>query len=167
MGRRRSRNSVANRPLSMTDPSARRKYEIPDFLQATLSQKEYERWLRRKAVAHIRRDKKRGNPGANAEAYRIEIHRAVCSSKGLDHYTGEPLEWALISKYDNAKSKASGRKYKATLALLPTIDHVGDGLGEAEFVICAWRTNDAKNDLTHQEFIALCRRVLEHSERFK
>ena len=26
-------------------------------------------------------------------------------------------------------------------------DHVGDGLGAADFKICAWRTNDAKHDL--------------------
>ena len=46
------------------------------------------------------------------------------------------------------------------------MDHVGDGLGDADFKICAWRTNDAKNDLTYSEFVALCRRVVEHFDRF-
>ena len=141
------------------------KYQIPDFLASTLSQKAYERWLRRRAVAHVRRDKKRGNITANAEIYRVAIHLAVCNCGGSDHYTGEPLEWSLISSYNNSESKEHARKYKAKYALLPTVDHIGDGLGEANFVICAWRTNDAKNDLSHEDFVALCRRVLEHSNR--
>jgi hypothetical protein len=48
------------------------------------------------------------------------------------------------------------------LALLPTVDHVGDGLGAADFKICGWRTNDSKTDMTHQEFVAFCRRVVTH-----
>lgn len=31
------------------------------------------------------------------------------------------------------------------------------------FRICAWRTNDARNDLTHQEFLELCGRALRHA----
>jgi len=61
--------------------------------------------------------------------------------------------------------KSGYRTYKAGFALLPTVDHVGDGLGEADFKICAWRTNDAKSDLTHDEFVALCRRVVKHFDR--
>ncbi len=30
------------------------------------------------------------------------------------------------------------------------------------FVICAWRTNDAKNDISHTEFVALCQWVVDH-----
>ena len=48
---------------------------------------------------------------------------------------------------------------------MPTVDHVGDGLGEAEFKICAWRTNDAKSDLSYPEFIELCCKVAEHARR--
>jgi hypothetical protein len=142
-----------------------RKYQLPDFLSSVLSQQGYERWLRRKAIAHVRRDKKRGNIAALAEAYRLEIHRAVCQSGGNDHYTGERLDWSLVSQYDNTESKMAGRAYKARFALLPTLDHIGDGLGHANFAICAWCTNDAKNDLSHEDFVALCRRVIAHSDR--
>jgi hypothetical protein len=45
---------------------------------------------------------------------------------------------------------------------LPTVDHVNDGLGPADFRICAWRTNDAKNDQSLDEFVALCRRVIDY-----
>ena len=45
------------------------------------------------------------------------------------------------------------RAYKKGLGNLPTIDHVGDGLGPANFKICSWRVNDAKHDLTNDEFL--------------
>jgi len=141
-----------------------KKYELPDFLKTATSQLVYERWLRRKAAAQVKRDRKRGNPTANGERYRLAIHQAVVSCEGNDSYTGESLRWDLISTYTNESSRVGRRRYKATLALLPTVDHVGDGLGPAAFRICAWRTNDAKNDLSLPEFIDLCRRVVAHFE---
>lgn len=140
-----------------------KKYAIPAFLAAVVTQAIYLRWLHRKAIAHIRRDRKRGNRTATNEAYKIAIHGAVCSSSGLDVYTGEKLDWHLISKYDNDLSKKDGRNYKALFGLLPTVDHVGDGTGAADFKICAWRTNDAKNDLHLKDFIELCRKVIAHN----
>jgi hypothetical protein len=149
----------------MKNYSKARKYQLPDFLAEELTQDNYERWLRGRAAAHVRGDKKRGNKTATREAYRVAIHRAVISSSGQDQYTGERLNWSLVSQYSNEKSQAERRRYKATLALLPTVDHVGDGLGEADFKICAWRTNDAKSDLTHEEFVRLCRRVVAHFDQ--
>lgn len=138
------------------------KYEAPAFItDAGL----YRKWLHSKAVAHVRRDRGRGNAQARVALYKLAIHAAVWRSGGQDHYTGEPLDWSLISTYDNGDSKAGRRTYKAALALLPTVDHVGDGLGAADFQICAWRTNDAKNDLSHEDFVALCRSVVAHSDR--
>lgn len=111
-------------------------------------------------MAHVRRDRKRANPSAINEIYKRAIHEAVCSSNGVDAYTGEPLAWDLISKYDNAESKLGKRIYKAQFCLLPTVDHVGDGLGRADFKICSWRTNDAKGDLSLNEFVELCHRIV-------
>jgi hypothetical protein len=142
--------------------SVPRKYQLPDFLATVLSQASYDRWLQRKAAAHVHRDRKRGNATATIEAYKLAIHRAVANSCGYDYYTGELLDWSLVSTYNNDESQSDGRRYKAGFALLPTVDHVGDGLGDAEFKICAWRTNDAKNDLPHSEFVELCRRVIAH-----
>ncbi len=141
-----------------------RKYELPAFLVGTVTQDHYDRWLQRKAVAHVRRDRKRGNPSAMNAEYKVEIHRAVIDSKGKDCYTGEKLDWSLISKYDNKQSRSGGRLYKATFALLPTVDHVNDGLGPADFNICSWRTNSAKNDLTLPEFLELCEKVIGHNK---
>lgn len=91
----------------------------------------------------------------------MAIHNAVCASGGRDAYTGEELDWKLLSTYDNEASRDGGRKYKATFALLPTVDHVADGLGPADFKICGWRTNDAKHDLSLEEFLTLCQKVVD------
>jgi hypothetical protein len=140
-------------------------YKLPHFLRDILSEQTYQRWLHRKAIAHIKRDRNRGNLTCKTAAYKKAIHAAVLKSEGRDHYTGEILDWHLVSTYRNDDAQSGRRKYKAGFALLPSVDHVGDGLGDADFVICAWRTNDAKNDLSHDEFVSLCRRVVEFHDR--
>lgn len=135
-------------------------FELPSFLNGVVSPSAYDRWLRRKAAAHVRRDQKRGHLDAVYSSYRKAIHSAVLESGGKDAYTGEALDWHLISKYDNRDSKEGGHRYKATLAMLPTIDHVDAASTTSKFRICAWRTNDSKNDLTFEGFVALCTKVL-------
>lgn len=141
-----------------------RKYQLPIFLQNIVTQNIYEKWLDRKARAHLNRDKKRGNTSITLELYKVEIHNEVCASNGLDAYTGESLDWSLISKYNNDESKEFGREYKKQFALLPTLDHVDDGLGNPNFKICSWRTNDSKNDLSLSEFMELCKKILAYNE---
>jgi hypothetical protein len=84
-------------------------------------------------------------------------------SVGRDAYTGEELDWKLLSTYKNEDSKTGKHGYKAGFALLPTVDHVTAGATEASFRICGWRTNDAKNDLSHEAFVELCTKVLAHA----
>jgi hypothetical protein len=139
-------------------------YLVPSFLKDRVDEGAYVKWLRRKVAAHVRRDRKRSASKINGMDYRTRIHAAVCASEGSDHYTGEPLDWSLIGTYCNERSKAGRSIYKAGMALLPTIDHVLLEDGTYGFVVCAWRTNDAKNDLSHDEFISLCRRVIQHHE---
>ncbi|WP_249936341.1 hypothetical protein [Janthinobacterium lividum] len=139
-----------------------RKYALPTFLVGVVEPTAYQRWLVHKAQAHVKRDRKRGNATAIDEAYRIAIHAAVGASSGCDAYSGEPLNWTLLDTYDNADSAEGGRTYKHDFALLPTVDHVGDGLGPADFKICGWRVNDAKHDLDVPAFLPVCRAVLEH-----
>lgn len=139
------------------------KWEIPSFLLHQTDQETYGKWLQRKAVAHVVRDRRRGNSEhATVKSYKTAIHAAVVTSQGKDAYTGERLNWRLLSRYDNELSKDQGRAYKKRFAKLPTVDHIGDGLGKPRFVIASWRTNDAKNDLTIPEFLAVCRAVLKH-----
>ena len=136
---------------------------MPDFLADSVSAEAYERWLARKAAAHVRRDRRRDQIGVTVSLYKEAIHQAVVLSQGKDAYTGEFLHWHLISKYNNDESKNGRHRYKAGFALLPTVDHVSAGATEASFRICAWRTNDAKNDLSVEDFLNLCQRVLVHA----
>lgn len=140
-------------------PPVMRLFELPLFLEGVVTREAYVRWLQRKAEAHLKRDRNRGNTSSSVSEYKRAIHQAVCASEGRDAYTGEELVWNLLSKYDNNESKQGARSYKARFALLPTVDHLGDGTGPADFKICAWRTNNAKSDLSLEEFVALCARV--------
>jgi hypothetical protein len=135
---------------------------MPAFLVSDVEPELYERWLTRKAVAHVARDRKR-NRTCSVALYKEAIHAAVLNSEGKDAYTGEPLNWKLISKYNNEESKKGRHGYKAGFALLPTVDHVSAEATEASFRICGWRTNDAKNDLSLEAFIELCQKVLDHA----
>lgn len=139
-------------------------YDLPPFLHGIIDRAIYIRWLRRKSAAHLKRDRNRGNTIADGAAYRVAIHAAVLRSNGRDEYTGQKLRWDLISQYDNDKAAASRRVYKREFYALPTIDHVGDGLGAPDFVICSWQVNDAKHDQSFDEFVAMCRAVILHSE---
>jgi len=136
-----------------------RKHTTPVFLEGIVTPEAYERWLERKAAAHVKRDRARGRTNTRP-IYKEAIHAAVVLSRGRDHYTGEPLEWHLISTYNNEKSKAGKHGYKSSFALLPTVDHIDSGSTEASFRICGWRTNDAKNDLTPEQFVELCIKIV-------
>ncbi|SDQ79663.1 hypothetical protein [Paraburkholderia tuberum] len=136
---------------------------LPPFLDGVVTEQAYFRWLARRADAHVRRDRKRFSNGAMGAAYRKAIHEAVLASGGRDDYTGERLDWTLISKYTNAESQVGRHHYKTGFALLPTVDHVDASLSSVSFKICAWRTNDAKNDMPVGVFLNLCERVLRHA----
>lgn len=137
-----------------------KKYQLPDFLLLfKVNQEQYEKWLRNRASAHVRRDRRRKYKETSREKYMGAIHKAVEFSHGLDEYTGEELNWKLLGEYDNIKSEKDRKKYRRTLALKPTIDQVSHGRG-VTFKICAWRTNDAKSDLSYRDFVELCKKVL-------
>jgi len=136
------------------------KYVLPPFLESYCTPKAYRRWLDRAAIRHYKRDKKRGNITASRREYKQAIHEAVLLQGGRDAYTGKQLRWDLISSYDNRKAKQQGRAYKKEFGDLPTVDHVGDGTGPPDLRICSWRVNDCKNDLNLDEFLDVCRSVL-------
>ena len=142
-----------------------KKHAMPSFLEGVVKPEAYERWLIRKAAAHVKRDRKRGHE-CTCSAYRAAIHQAVVRSGGKDAYTGEKLDWHLISKYNNEDSEIGRHAYKAGFALLPSVDHVEVEATETSFKICAWCTNDAKNDLSLESFLDLCQKVLAHAGYF-
>ncbi len=154
----------------------RRKYQHPKFLSDShithkdkeLIQADYEKWLQRRAQSHAKQDKKilqdqeKNTKTVVVKEYKAKIHQAVCKCQGKDAYTGEVLDWYLLSKWNNEDAKKFKRNYKKKFALLPTVDHV-DELGVANFKICAWRTNDAKNDLSLNELIDFCKKIIKNN----
>jgi hypothetical protein len=93
------------------------------------------------------------------------IHQAVKDGGDRDYYTGLPLDWKLISVYDNDAAKQGRSEYLKKFGNLPTVDHVIGHDGSLRFVICSWRVNDCKSHLSEQEFWELCEQVLAHRGR--
>jgi hypothetical protein len=144
------------------------KYRLPDCLKGKCDQPKYSKWLYRKARAHVIRDRERyGKVSCTIARYKAEIHDAVVNGGDRDFYTGEPLDWSLISTFDNNAAKAGRSAYKKKFWLLPTVDHTLDDQGRQKFVICSYKLNDAKGDLTHGEFHNVCEMVLKYRDRKK
>jgi hypothetical protein len=141
------------------------KYPMPECIREKCNQAKYSRWLHAKASAHVRRDRKRLKNGSMVATYKAAIHAAVADGGHLDYYTGEELDWSLVSTFNNAAAIEGRAKYKRSFALLPTLDHTEDEHGRPRFVICSWRVNDMKSDMTQPEFYALCACVLRHREK--
>ena len=108
--------------------------------------------LQRKAVAVTRRDKRRDGKYSVKEAIEA-IHEAFHRCNGFDPYDGSKLDPELLGGYKNEDAKAERAAYKRRFAMLPTVDHV-TATPVADFEIVSWQTNDAKGDMTPEEFIA-------------
>ncbi|MCP9832844.1 hypothetical protein KBY95_00685 [Cyanobium sp. Aljojuca 7A6] len=139
----------------------RHKYQPPPWVAEHLTPTAYNNWLRGKAQGLARRDEQRGGHYSVSEA-KAAVHAAIADCGGRDYWTGEQLRWDLLGNYDSDESGLQGATYKRARALQPTIDH-RDSRPICDFVICAWRTNDAKHDMSSEELKEFCRLVLEHN----
>ena len=128
-----------------------------------LGDEDYRKMLQRKAVAVTRRDKRRDGKYSVKEAIEA-IHQAFHRCNGFDPYDGSKLDPELLGTYDNNRSKEKGAAYKREMAMLPTIDHV-TAKPVPDFEIVSWQTNDAKGDMSPDEFIAYCRRVVQNAKQ--
>jgi len=139
----------------------------PDWLPAA-ARNVYPGWVQRKAVTLSKRDQKRGGTG-NVQQYRLAIHAAVLSSAGRDHWTGEWLDWELIGTYDSREAAAGSgeqkQEHRKLYALVPTLDQPSH-TPEPCFVVCAWRTKDAKQDMTAAELLQFCSAIVRHSPQW-
>ena len=79
-------------------------------------------------------------------------------------YTGYILQWEKIGTWKNDEAKSKGKKYKKDFAYLPTVDHINAD-PKPDFIICSWVANDAKNDLTKEAFVKLCRDVVAFADK--
>lgn len=130
--------------------------DIPEFiLNDKVDKAKYLQWIDRKTRSLFKRDQKRAQKQKITFAYKMKNYKesiieAINKSEGKDFYTGEMLRWDLISQYRDKK-----------LHMLPTIDHMNSQC-EPNFVVCSWKMNDAKNDLSGEDFECLCIKFLAH-----
>ena len=128
-----------------------------------LGDEDYRKMLQRKAVAVTRRDKRRDGKYSVKEAIKA-IHEAFHRCNGFDPYDGSKLAPELLGEYKNEDAKAEGAAHKRRFAMLPTVDHV-TAKPVPDFEIVSWQTNDAKGDMSPDEFIAYCRRVVQNAKQ--
>lgn len=125
------------------------KQALPTFLEGVMSCDDYNRWLERRASSHATTNRKRGFRDTSVSGYVSDIHGAVLESGGCDLYTGEALDWALLSVTYDAKDR---RRF----AMRRTVDHIDASTGKADFAICGQRTNMCKSYLTVDELSQFC-----------
>lgn len=139
-------------------------YELPSFLEGVIDRDNFKKWLDRRAKSHYKRDKKYfGNKFPEyiqPKDYKQAIYSAVIFSKGKCFYTNEKLRWDLINKFDSKKSKRE-------FLMLPTVEHIDRSNPNLDFAIVSWKVNDAKNDLSLEEFFKLCQKVLNNQKEIK
>jgi hypothetical protein len=155
------------------------KYPLPPVLTGVCNAPKYRKWLRCKADQLQKRDKKLNRPHAKNHSqadYKMKIHEAVMRNDGLDPYTGAPLRWDLIGRWDENKEAsfkerrnfpgaARYRTIKKEFYLLPVIDHVDPGARDLDFEIVSWIVNEGKSQMTPREYIDLCAKVAEHGRK--
>ena len=138
-------------------------YSLPEKIKGQCDEETYNSWLYRRAASLLKRDRKH-HVVATLKEYRDEIHQAVLTAADTDAYTGERMNWGLIGTYNDGDARTGGKAYRRRFAEMPSIDHDYDRAGSFQFRICSWRTNDCKSDLSVEELIIFCRKILQFQE---
>ncbi len=137
-------------------------YQLPAFLTGVCTPAVYRKWLDTRAKQEYKRDVALKRPCAKAASkslYKQAIHNAVVAGNGVDPFTGTWLQWDLIETWGNAAPRAIANREKE-FSLLPTVDHTDPSSANLEFEICSWLVNDSKGNLSAQEYVDYCGRVV-------
>ncbi len=133
-------------------------YDPPPWVKS--DSETYKRWLNRNANSLMKRDRKRGGTYRVKEAMDA-IHEAMHRSDGIDPFDGQTMDSELLGVYDHAQSKERGAAYRREFDRLPTVDH-RNAEPVCDFQIVSWQTNDAKGDLSPEDYVAHCLAVVNH-----
>ena len=145
------------------------------FFPLTDAQKEkFVEWALQRHIRLRARDKRwlEKHPGSGelpeAKVYFEAVCKALEKCENKDHYTGHSFEssaWEISLKLEEAEEKESWEEAEMRQNRI-TFDHVhGRDLRTLEFVLCAGKTNDAKNDLTQEDFINLCQIIADRKNQ--
>jgi|GEM_PF-774403 hypothetical protein len=154
----------------MPNPTIPEIYFPPSFVKAAITDVQYRTWLTRKAKYIIAEDRSRKRPcvkNATERLYKELIHKAVNQGGQFDPFTGETLQWELVCTWDDSNVKNLDESVFKKYALLPTVDHADPYGRSIDFEICSWKINRSKNNLTPQEYVALCKRIVGHANTGK
>jgi hypothetical protein len=147
-------------------------YHAPEFIRAaTVTCEEYNTWLtsRTKSVRNRRKpsesnidgDNVTQHPNLNTAHDRIKerIHEAVKHQGDKDFYTGLPIDWKLIK---DKQPSGRGRSIHNSKGEWPSVDHYF-GTKKPDYRICTKAINEAKGSMSHDDFIKLCKNVVDHA----
>jgi hypothetical protein len=143
------------------------KYPLPAYLNGELTPYRYSRWVCMKSATVRNRDLRLGRPFAKIlshEDYGNALNEAVIACNGIDPFTGEKLRFDLVGKFDPAKA-VGDIVYEKSFDLMPTVDHIDPEAGVLALQICSFRINSCKNEQTPEEFLAMCRKIVEDCEK--
>jgi hypothetical protein len=142
-------------------------YTPPGYLNGIFTKLEYNAMLRKKTGVLLEEDRERKRPWVQSvtfSMYEKLIHGAICAGGRIDPFTGETLRWELTKEYSPKESKGD-RGYVRRFHLMPVVDHVDPFGPTLSFQICSLKINSCKNYQSPDEFITMCRKVVEHRKR--
>ncbi len=119
----------------------------------------YKKWLDNKAAALHKRDRNDNliDPKIIKKShYKLAINKAIHETNGRCFYSNLELDWDKISTYKNEK-----------IPNLPTIDHVDRKKFPLKLVLCSWKINDMKSDMSVEEFLYMCEIISKNAFNIK
>ena len=141
-------------------------YFLPDYLEGRCVLAEFRKWMFMKAETLLVRDRRINRPYAvngRMLLYKKMLYEASLHGE-FDPFTGEALQWELIRTWDPTKKDPDATNFKK-YALLPTADHIDPASDILRLEICSWKSNACKGNLNPQEFVDLCKRVVEYRDK--
>jgi hypothetical protein len=145
-------------------------YTLPPFLKGICMPEKFRKWLGAKAEGLFQRDQRLGRSCAahgSKASYKKAVYDAVMANGVADPYTGDSLNWAIISTWDPVGKNYDPGTFKEKYSLLPTVDHTNPDNNTLEFEICSWIVNSCKNDMNRDEFLAFCKKVVAYRSQDK
>jgi hypothetical protein len=140
-------------------------YFPPDFAKGKCTVRQFRKWLKDRTRTLYCRDVELKRPYALNSSWSTYTHMMNDAAQHgqFDPYTGVELTWEEIDTW-NPDLARGNREYAKAFALMPTIDHIDPAADVLEFEICSWKINSCKGNLNPQEFVDLCKRVVEYKK---
>ena len=132
-------------------------YEPPIWVKSESTN--YKRWLNKMANRVVKHKRKYGE-SHNVKQTMDSIHQAMQLSDGIDPYDGTMMKSELIDTY-MMKGCTLDANSKKEFFRMPTIKYQSIEQS-CVFEIMSMQTNEAKGEMSHEEYLNHCRAVVNH-----